>query len=361
MARKRNQDPYAILATGIAAWAPLTECSIAARWAWVAMWASAEMRRCCVGLFPGGVSLFADVCRIPFGDAVGVLDELVQRSLVEHDPVNRIIRFLTLPSRACRPANGSVLNGWWGGFKLLPVCAVRDRHVPLIEWLCEPFTDDHRNVWEDTFGTVQRVVENSDASYTVYQVPDPSSNQRNLFDSRGLVHRVGHGVSISTPISISTSPEREHEREGYPQAADGPEPYLAEGTDPGLRPLTLTSAAMLNAIAGASGGRFGADLVDSRLRPQLDSVAAECSLAGVTLADLDLAGRFLHAGGLAHRDDLGASWATRPGNVMSLVSSARRWQKGELRAEPRRRGEGDVEEQREPAPISAFKTGLRAL
>lgn len=134
------------------------------------------------------------------------------------------------------------------------------------------------------------------------------------------------------------------------------EERFAEGTDPGLRPLTLTVPSLLNAIAGASGGRVSFDLVDDRLLPDLESVTRQCSSAGVTLADLDLAGRFLRAGALAYRKDLGASWAARAGNVLELVSHARQWQKGDLQLDG-----GDDPEPTAPAPISAFKTGLRSL
>jgi len=377
MAADRDKDPYAPLAISIATWEPLRRCSAMARWGWISMLSSIEMRNCCGGLFPGSVAVFAEASGIPFGEAVSVLDELVEKQLVEHDPLHRIIRFTAFPSRANRPHNGSVLLKWWSGFKQVPQCSTRDRHVSLLRWLCQPFSADHQRVWEETFGLVQCVDVKSDTSDTVSdtvsQVPDPPSKQGFLFDSDKSGHRVGHqGGHHLLPLTIPLTPSssgREHERGSYPQAGvevedDPGDLMLAEGTDPGTRtvPLTvpLTAHAMLNAIAGASGGRFAADFVDRRLLPDLELVARECALAGVTLADLDLAGRFLRSGGLAHRDDLGPAWAVRPGSVMGLVSSARSWRKDPRRAE-RTGADAEDDEPTAPRPASAFVTGQRTL
>ena len=138
---------------------------------------------------------------------------------------------------------------------------------------------------------------------------------------------------------------------------------LAEGTSPGLRkpPLrsvpqnpTISAQEMLGAIAASAGGRVSFAYVDSGLRPALDLVASQCSANGLTLADLDLAGRFLHAGGLGYRNDLGASWAAKPGSVLDLVAHAQRWKKGDLVLD-------EDDGPHEPNPPSAFTTGIRVL
>jgi hypothetical protein len=347
-------DPYVSVSVSFSRWSPLAACTIAARWAWIAMLTSPDMRRACVGLFPGSVGVMAEATGMPFGEAVEALDELVDRGLVEHDAHNRIIRYTKLPDRADRPANGSVLVRWWKGFEILPQCATRDRHVSLIRWLCgEPFSKDHEKAWATTFGTVElhsRPNQKSATSGVVSQVSIPWSGS---YDSNHIRHHGGHHQETETDTETVTDQGREHERGGYPQ----PLLPLAEGTNPGLASPILNARSMLGAIAAAAGPRVSFDLVDDRLLPQLESVAAQCCASGVTLADLDVAGRFLRAGGLAYRNDLGASWASRPGSVMDLVSSARRWKSGEIRLD----GAQDDFEPTDPRPPSAFTTGVRTL
>jgi hypothetical protein len=326
------------------------------------MWSSYEMRRCCAGLFPGSLNLFSDVSSLPFGDAVEALDELVARNLVEHDPGHRIIRFLTLPSRASRPTNGSALVAWWKGFEILPPCLARDRHVSMVRWLCEPFTKDHDRVWATTFGTIKDVDVSSSTSDRVSQVFDPPSNQTKLWENnhsgQGVAQGVRHPVAHPTLTLTFTSNldlQREHERGISTDPVDiGDHGDLAVGTNVGIAPVAVTAENMLRALSEQSGGRFSSDLVDNRILEQLRETADQCTLKGVTLADLRLAGRFLRAGGLAYRKDLGASWASRPGSVLDLVAFAQRWQRGELVLDE------DAGPQ-EPRPASAFTTGLRVL
>lgn len=350
-------DPYARVSLKTGRWPPLVACSVAARWAWVSMWTSLEMKNACAGLFFGSVNTVAEAASLSFAEAVSALDELVDHGLVQHDPIHRLTRYLKLPDRFDRPDNGNCLKGWWRGFVLLPPCDTRDAHVDLVRWLCgETLSKDHETVWSTTFGTIPPKRTISSTSSMVSQVPVVSSSQADLFDSADLGN---HGGMVPGTIRISISQskslrEGEHERERYPQAPLLP---LAEGTNPGVTAPALNARSMLNAIAGAAGGRVAFDLIDQRLLPDIESVAQQCSAAGVRFDDLDLAGRFLRAGGLAYRKDLGASWAARPGNVLDLVSNARLWNKGELRLENGEDDDGPTE----PRPISAFTTGRRQL
>ena len=351
-------DPYVRMSLAMARWAPLVACSITTRWAWAAMWASREMKSACSGLFPGSVGMVAEVASMSFGEAVAAVDELVEKQLIEHDASHRLIRYTRLPDRFDRPDNGNCLVGWWRGFVLLPPCATRDRHVSLIRWMCgEALSKDHEKVWATTFGTISSPDAKTGTSSTVSQVPVLSSSQPELFDSADLRN---HGATVpgtvSIGIGIGQGLRDESTREGsYPQAGLG-------GRRPPLRsvdaPTDLTDGAkeMLAALGEASGGRVGVDLIDTRLYAPLNLVASVCAQKGLRKADFDLAGRFLRAGGLAYRDDLGANWVSRPGNVLDVVMNARRWQKGELRLE----GDSDPEPT-DPRPPSAFTTGLRSL
>jgi hypothetical protein len=110
---------------------------------------------------------------------------------------------------------------------------------------------------------------------------------------------------------------------------------------------------MLEAIAAAAGPRWHGTLVDDRLNPALTAVAHQCAAKGVTLADLNLAGRFLREGGLAYRNDLGASWAAKPGSVLDLVAAARDWERGDVTLEDS--GPAKI------YPASAFVGGRREL
>lgn len=337
-----------------------------------ALYDSPEVKRICTGLFGGGVAALAEVAALPFGDAVTALALLVERGLVEHDPAERVIRLTQFPDRSERPANPNCLIRWWKGFQSVTACRVRDNHVALIEWVCTPLSSKHLDVWVTTFGTVEsdRVHSDTHLSTVPRTVPltvtgTVRSNvvqQTDLFEKGKLGGGLGDGSSNHTDTDHGngygngpgsrrriTDLGEEHEERvvhSHPSA----------GGSPGL-----TGLAMIAAIAKSSGGRISADLVDDRLLGKLDAVAARCFAAGASLADCDLAGRFLAAGGLAHRDDLGASWMVRPGTVMDLIGNARGWRDGTVKIAAQGKSEDEEEGPYKPRPPSAFRTGIRVL
>jgi len=119
---------------------------------------------------------------------------------------------------------------------------------------------------------------------------------------------------------------------------------------------------MLRAIAETSGGRLN-PLVDTRLHRKLDQVASQAFTNGLTFDDFRLAGEFLAAGGLAYRNDLGASWATKPGTVLELCSNARAWREGkvQIQGQDRKNPQSADEKPYEPFPASRFMNGVREL
>ncbi|MCJ7752204.1 MAG: hypothetical protein MUQ65_14150 [Armatimonadetes bacterium] len=76
------------------------------------------------------------------------------------------------------------------------------------------------------------------------------------------------------------------------------------------------------------------------------------------LAEVELAGRFLAAGGISYRTDLDAKWAGGPGNLVGVIAQAQRWEKdgsADLRIATGANG------QKAPPPIVIAAKGLAEL
>jgi hypothetical protein len=378
MARRSNDEPVALIPLCTFTWAPFLACSEGAQLAWLKMYCSPEMRRTCVGLFPGGVASLAERLVVAYSRASELLDELVEAGLVEHDPHHKITRFLSIPSRADRPPNGNCIIRWWKGFVDLPRCRIRDSHIPFLMNLCHPMTKDHAEAWNTTFATVSVSETDINGWGTVPQtagITCSRTKQLQLLDINKMGNRSANHTIHDLRSTIYDQGEESEGRElSTAEVAGGSaataltaranghslSPRLLPSPPDPIPALSTATSAMLAALSKSSGGRIAFDLYDDSLSAPLERAVSVCVQKGATLDDFDLAGRFLRAGAQAHRDDLGASWASRPGNLLELVSSARRWNRGEVKIARAASGDDD-EAMPEPAPPSAFTTGLRSL
>lgn len=162
-------------------WQPLAEAAPTTRLFWLALYSSHQAKRCLPGLWHGGLAVMADVARLELAQVEGALSELLELRLVEHDPVAKVARLVELPDRLDRP-NGDQIIGWWGRWRKIPQCTVRDSHVETLRWLCGDFTQYGQQCWDETFATVPRPLR-------VPLAVAPNGHR----DPHGGGHRRGHG------------------------------------------------------------------------------------------------------------------------------------------------------------------------
>lgn len=136
-------------------WAPFATCSSSAKLLWLFIYTRSS------DLIPGllyraNAVVIADLMRESAVTTSNALDELHQRGLVAHSTEDRMIRLITLPDRAERPHNAKHVSGWFQKFISLPVCRLRDDHLDVIKWLCNPkrWSTNMQFAWETTFGTL---------------------------------------------------------------------------------------------------------------------------------------------------------------------------------------------------------------
>lgn len=374
---------YTMVGTSLFQWSEWRPLSSEARVVWLGIYAGADTKRIASSILLGDEATIAGSISMTFRDTHAGLSELVERGLAEHDPHHRIIRLTKLPDQGDRPKNGNTLIRWWKGFEVLPHCAIRTRHVALIRWLTEPFTENHEKAWKTTFGTLETaaspaglhgptpdrtVPESVSQNRSSGSVSQNRLNQLELLPNQGGTERFPEPYVLRSTSHVQTFYGSEGSGEGRSLAPPRSGDFgFAEGSQVGRPPIAappvqgaMTGGAMVAALAQAAGGRFSS-IVDDRLFPALDAVASQCLAKGVVLADLTTAGEFLRAGGWAHRDDLGASWASRPGAILDLVSNARSWRKGDLAISRAGARAAEDRDEREPAPPERFTTGQRAL
>lgn len=134
-----------------------------ARNLWVGLYTSAEMRRTCPGLFNGSIGRMAEAARMPGDDARYALDKLLLHDLVEYDDHAYVLRMTHLPDALDGCDNGNVIRGWFGRFKTVPSCVVRDSHIRLLRWMLDETNklsskkkgiQGREEAWAETFGTI---------------------------------------------------------------------------------------------------------------------------------------------------------------------------------------------------------------
>lgn len=157
-----------------------------ARNLWIGLYTSAEMRRTCPGLFNGSIGRMAEAARMPGDDALYALDKLLAHELVEYDDRTYVLRMTDLPDALDGCDNGNVIRGWFGRFKTVPSCVVRDSHVRLLRWILDETNkigskkkgiQGREEAWAETFGTI----------------PQPAVRRRG-------VRRLGHGGVAGTVV-----------------------------------------------------------------------------------------------------------------------------------------------------------------
>ena len=143
-------------------WQPFLALTPITRLVWILLYTSPAAKRTPPGLWHGSIPLLSEAAHLPHMDTHAAVSELADHRMIERDDARRVIAMTMLPDRSERAPNGSCLKKWWNMFRAVPPCAVRDRWVSLLAWLCSPLTNDHQKVWPTTFGTVcPQAVDNS--------------------------------------------------------------------------------------------------------------------------------------------------------------------------------------------------------
>ena len=351
MARYTNVGP------SLFDWPPYHALSFPSRCLWLGLYASAEAKRVLPGLFHGGRSVMAEAAAMSVIDVDSSLRELCDRRLVTHDPMSRLTAFLALPDRGERPCNGRSLKMFWARWRDLPEAYPKYHWVSLLSWLCEPMTTDHLNVWQTTFATVDTVkLTNSDTPHnalhpgsklsTGSELSTGGASQQELFYSKSPTCETelstgesdlstGEPEIVRKDVVADTvrhTPRYRYVVSGIPEGGSG---GISAGGHNGLDgprgtngiPLSFTVKDLCEVLEKSSEGRVLCGVIDPRSGPTLRDTVSTLEGLGMGLSEVDLAGRFLAAGGISYRTDLDAKWAGQPGNLVGVISQAKRWEK----------------------------------
>lgn len=361
-------------------WEPFVSLSSDARILWLALYTGPTAKRLLPGLWQGAPQQMADEARLPSIEAINALDCLLEGELVEYDPKARVLRITALPDAGDWPTSHTIMRSWWRRFNAIPSCSVRDAHVPTLRWLLEHGASmseenrsgkpsaKHEEIWSTTFGTVaippprrrglrHAAVDNSTATQPSLFSLLASSAPKNVVSNPS-----NHiGWHPSAPVEVEVEVEVEVSGSGRSNAgAKATEeeqiPLPRPQPLPSHDRLPLSTADLLLAVSAESDGRFPAGPTDDRIADALSATVRACHQAGVGLDDLRLVGRWIGAGGIGYRTDLGPVWASKPGNLIDAVASARAW----LDRGAPRLGEG-ARRAAAPAPASAFTSGRKQL
>ncbi len=406
---QQHDGRHTKLGSGVYDWEPFARLSIAARFVWLYLYSGPESRLALPGLVRASVRSLAEAAHIGADECLRALDEMVEAGLVEVDVERRIIRLTQFPDRHEHAYNGNVVRGWFTRFRAFPDCPLRNAHVETLRALMEG--QDAPSVveaWTETFASVQIPAKRRRGRQR-FDSDTSTPSQPSLFTGSGPdVAVVANGVpphqtdqnstvpvTVSKPIGtglgrVSTSSSPDLRAQDVPSVEEvtsmvnaamfGTAP--ARGSDVqeapidtsaaayaaplparpslGLVPppadLPFTPADLVAELAVESAGRFMATALDTRLLDALCATIRSCAANGLGLADVRVAGRWLAAGGLAFRRDLGPVWAAKPNNLLEAIGWAGKWRnEGEKPlSSPGRRAE--------PTPASAFgPSGRRAL
>jgi hypothetical protein len=376
--KTRRDRRFTMIGTELFEWEEWWKCSSAARYLWLAIYASPDSKTSVPGMIRASVRSLAESAHVPPDEVLHSMDELVDEvGLVEYDQERRIIRLTKLPNAIDAPGSGFVVKGWYSRFLTFPQCSIRDAHVGVLHGLAQHGNDHVRQFWDETFGTISVPVKrhrgrkkfDSDTSSpsqpSLFQQSGPGRALDTVTDRQTLA-TLPHGEGLDTLsrgyVSVSVegicSPlfsGSEGARE-IPGSAP-PDGRLRLGTVP-LNGLPFSVPELLGALARDSAGRFTPDPFDERLVDALCATIRACEAARVGVDDLHVVGRWFAAGGLEFRSDLGPVWAAKPGNLIDAVGQARQWlTSGTDKVTGSRKDSRRVE----PAPASAFGSGRRRI
>lgn len=388
---------YTRLSELIWSWEPFVSLSSDARILWLALYTGATAKRLLPGLWQGAPQQMADEARLPSIETINALDTLLDREIVEYDPRVRVLRLTKLPDAGDWPTSFTIMRSWWRRFITLPPCAVRDAHVVTLRWLLERGaalseenqsgkpSPKHEEVWANTFGTVtippvrRRGLRHASADTSTATQPSLFTNllpeqlvSATPCDSNKIGWHPGGPVEVEVEVEVEPLQGRVGSGGGEAVASGsstaranaGQEVQISGPRSPTLELVPLPEglpfsiADMLTAVASQSAGRFSDGPIDERSTDALVATIRACQKASVGFDDLRCVGRWLAAGGLQFRSDLGPVWLSRAGNLLDAVGQARSWrERGEPRVGPQSRAMPAVD----PAPATAFGNGRKVL
>jgi hypothetical protein len=322
---------YTRLGATVFDWAPYYERSMAARNIWLALYASPQSKKGIPGLFHGGVGALSEAARMGAGPAIEALRELCEAGLAAHDERNRVIRMTQLPDKLEKPSNGKVLKMFWNRWKDFPESELKYHHIATVHWLCEELLSntmkrEHWATWDMTFGTipVDKWSSSVDKSLTVTGTVAGTVRmpQQDLFSGTS-------DANLTVTDTVSLTVEEKHKEQRAKSKV------LVEGVEGGARPApsapraalppSLTIEDILDALQRTAAHRIAVEIYDERIGERLWALAEQCDRQGVKVPDIELAGKWLAAGGLGYRDDLDAKWLSYEGNLIGLVAQAKKW------------------------------------
>jgi hypothetical protein len=360
--------PYTRIGTALFDWAPWIGMTPLARSLWLGLYASPQARLFLPGLFRGGPAVMAESACLGVTDAQAALSELCERGLVVRDDRRRLILFTQLPDRGQRPANGKHVHSLFNKWDDLPGCDVTSSYVWLLHWLVQPFTGDHEQAWDRTFGLRTDVMSSTKpisgivrfntkgksrlvrSNTKVHSEPSDdeckeNDTQTSMFPQESDTHPDTHGDTHVCTVICSGESSRS-EQGGAGGRTRGP----ANGKGKKTRPWAIKD--LLAALRDKCAGRVATEPWDVRMAKPLWAVVDACVAADVTLDDVRLAGEWLAAGGLGYRDDLGIPWIAKTGELLNAVAKARVWAEA---------GRGSVESRKQgPKRVTAADLAARA-
>lgn len=361
-------------------WDRFVVLSYPSRNLFLALYTCPNVKRSIPGLFHGGIASLAESSRMAPDEVVAALDDLVRRGLAEWDRDHHVIRLTALPDTLERPMNGRVLHSWWTRFQVVPSCGVRDAHIALVRWLLETggaVTEDHSKAWDKTFGSLQIPARRRRGVREVRPDASASHPQADLFASAGLGYRIGipSGSGSSESGSESEGLPRAHAIPGPGLVVDAPPPATVPAlapSDPAVQEpplarvialpvaraakttLPFTIANMLDAVEGASAGRFITGVFDPRLAKPLTDLIRLCDDQGMGVEAFAQVGAWLATGILDWRGEvLGPKWLATTGKFFDALNQAR------ATPPPARRGDHRRPTPPQPQPSTSPPGGQR--
>ena len=169
-------------------WVQLPDDS--ARMFFLGLYTSAPAKRIVPGLWHGSIISMAEAVRMPADRATKCLDILLDHDLAEYDIKARVLRLTQLPDAGEYASNGKAIRGWWGRFRSVPECSVRNAHVRTLRWILEHGarcagneapSHDHEKAWAETFATVPLPAPRRRGVRRLLDNDTSTSNQPGLF------------------------------------------------------------------------------------------------------------------------------------------------------------------------------------
>lgn len=231
-------------------WEAIKNLPVGPKLLWLGLYTSGAGRLSVPGLFFGSITSMAEAVHMPVDETLVYLEQLLKADLVEYDRERRVLRFTKLPDACEAPYNGNNIRGWWRKFQCVPECQVRDAHVATLWWMIEtsakergkPVSNDHREAWSETFGTVQIPAPRKRGVRSLIDHDTGTHSQPSLFGfmAQGTVPGVSTEPETypSSPASDSpndlATPETISKRFAHTRVQDqdrGPETVTGSGSD----------------------------------------------------------------------------------------------------------------------------------